>query len=93
MKIDKKNLIGFIDIASAKISVMICSLDENKKPIFLAKGESKTKGFKNGRIINYDDFSSSINEALDIAERRVKRKFNVVVNVVDVVISLSLFHF
>ncbi len=87
MKFDKKNTVGFIDIASGKISVMICSLGKDGQPVFLGKGEVKSRGFNGGKVVDFSEFSNSVNEALEIAERQAGG------NVVDVIISLSDFKY
>lgn len=89
MKFDKKNIVGFIDIASGKISVMICCLGEDGKPVYLGKGEVKSRGFNGGRVVDFSEFSRSVNEALEMAEKNVGGN----INVVDVVISLSDFKY
>ncbi len=83
MALDKKNLIGFIDVASDKIRVMIMSVDRSFKFILEGKGESESVGYKGGRVINFDEFSRSINQALEMAEKQVGE------NISDVVISVS----
>ena len=87
MAFDKKNLVAFIDIASGKISVMVCSLNKDNKPIVLGKGEAISVGFKNGRVVNVSEFTKSVNAALDMAEEKKHLKVS------DVVISLSDFNY
>lgn len=83
MKLDKKNTVGFIDIGTTKICVVICNFARDNTPSFLGYGEVETLGFKNGEIINYNQFTNSINSALEIAES------NANINISDIVISLS----
>ncbi len=82
MGIDRKNSIGFIDVASDKIRVMIMSVDKNKF-VLEGKGESESVGYKNGRVMDFDGFSKSINQALEIAEKQADG------NILDVIISVS----
>ena len=83
MKLDKKNTVGFIDIGTTKISVIICAFARDNTPSFLGYSEVETAGFKNGEITNYNQFIASFNSALEIAET------NANINISDVVISLS----
>ena len=87
MALDKKNSIGFIDVASENIRVMIMSIDKNSKFVLEGKGESKSVGYKCGRVLDFDAFSSSINQALENAEKQIGG------NVSDVVVSLSDFKY
>ena len=82
MAFDKKNLIGFVDVASDKMRVMIMSVDKNFKFVLEGKGESESVGYKGGRVVNFDNFSKSINQALEMAEKQVGE------NISDVVISV-----
>ena len=87
MFVDKRNLIGFIDIASAETRVMISSVDKDGKPVLLGKSVVKTMGFNEGKVLNFSDFSSCINGALDEAEENIRCKVS------NVVVSLSDFEY
>ncbi|MBR1544658.1 MAG: cell division protein FtsA [Alphaproteobacteria bacterium] len=85
--VDKKASIGFIDVASGKVRVMIMSVDKNAVFSLDGKGEAETVGYKGGRISDFNGFSTSVNQALEIAEKQAMK------NVSDVVISLSDFKY
>ncbi len=87
MAFDKKNSIGFIDVASGKVRVMIMSIDKNLKFVLEGKGESESFGYKAGKVLDFSAFSKSINQALEIAEKQAGE------NISDIVISLSDFKY
>ncbi len=87
MAFDKKSSLGFIDVASGKVRVMIMSIDKNSKFVLQGKSEVESVGYKGGKILDFDAFSNSINTALEIAEKQVGK------NISDVVISLSDFKY
>ena len=87
MVFDKGNLLGFIDVASGMVRVMIVSVNKEGKFCFEGKGEVESVGYKGGKILDFRAFSKSVNSALEMAEKQVGR------NVSDVVISLSDFKY
>lgn len=87
MSFDKKTSLGFIDVASGKTSIMICSFANPDKPVLLGKGEVETKGFVGGRVVNFSEFSNCVNKALEIAELQAGG------NISNIVLSLSDFKY
>ncbi|MCR5506514.1 MAG: cell division protein FtsA [bacterium] len=84
---DKKEIIGFIDVASGKVRVMIMSVDKNGKFALEGKGEAESAGYKGGKVFDFSAFSLSVNKALEVAEKQVGK------NVSDVIVSLSDFKY
>ena len=83
MKLDKGEIIGFIDIATTKIIIAICRCFRNAPSKLLSVSEVETQGFKNGEVVNYSMFVQSLNSALEMAEASAG------LNITDVIISLS----
>ena len=91
MSFDKRNFVGFIDVASGKVRVMIMSKvisgDKSVKYVLEGKGESESVGYKGGKVLDFHAFSTSVNQALEIAERQAGG------NISDIIISLSDFKY
>ena len=87
MVLDKKKLIGFVDVASGMVRVMIMSISRDAKFSFEGFGEAESVGYKAGKIFDFSAFSNSINSAFEMAEKQVGS------NVSDIVISLSDFKY
>lgn len=87
MGFDRRKTIGFIDVASGKVCVMLMSIDKDSNFSLIGSGEVESFGYKGGKILDFTAFSKSINQALEMAEKEAKE------NISDVVISLSDFKY
>jgi len=68
-------IISAIDIGTTKIVAIIGSVSEKGKVKILGMGKSSSKGVRRGAVINIDDASSAIKEAVEKAEQESKLKF------------------
>jgi len=73
MQTDK--IISAIDIGTTKIVAVIGSVSDKGKVKILGMGKTVSKGVRRGAVINIDDASSAIKEAVEQAEQQSKLKF------------------
>lgn len=85
--IDRKSVIGFLDIGTSKVVCLIGAITNDGVPVCLSIGEAINEGFSNGKITDVSKLSFAINQAVAIAENKAKCRIK------EVVVSLSGFQF
>lgn len=85
--IDRKSVIGFLDIGTSKVVCLIGAITNDGVPVCLSIGEAINEGFSNGKITDVSKLAFAINQAVAIAENKAKCRIK------EVVVSLSGFQF
>lgn len=85
--IDRKSVIGFLDIGTSKVVCLIGAITSDGVPVCLSIGEAINEGFSNGKITDVSKLAFAINQAVAIAENKAKCRIK------EVVVSLSGFQF
>ena len=62
------NLITAIDLGTSKVTVIICEIDKNSHLQVIGVGSSPCKGIKKGVVVDIDETSNAISNALKQAE-------------------------
>lgn len=66
---DAPLLIGALDIGSSKVSALVCTLDEERRPRVLGTGQRQSRGVKRGFVTDMEATEVAVREAVEQAER------------------------
>lgn len=78
-----RKIITAIDVGTSKITAVISAVDENEQPTVIGVCTHPSKGIKKGVVVNIDEGTNSIAEAISAAERMAG------VTVSDVYVSIN----
>ncbi len=63
-----------IDLGTTKVAVIVAEIDENGKEIIVGLGQSESKGMKKGNLVNMNEATESVANAIQEAEKMIGDK-------------------